>query len=172
MSSDRHRPLQPSECAPETRELLEFAGQGGEPPATMALLAHTDGLLKPFLRWAGTLALSGALSRRDQELLALRAAYRMGSTYEWDEHSDMAAEAGLTASEIAAVGTPENTEPWTEVEQALLGAADELIATGEVSDATYATLAAQYPPSALVEVPMVVGQYTMLSMLCGFFAID
>ena len=138
----------------------------------MGLLAHGDGLLKPFLRWAGTLALSGSLSRRDQELLALRAAFRMDSTYEWDEHAVMAADAGLTVDEIAAIGSPADPGSWTDVEQALLIAADQLIATGRITDEVYAELAAHYPPSALVEVPMVVGQYTMLSMLCGFFGID
>src|SRR6478735_6406544 len=113
---------------PRSDELRDDVGQllpliappGREPARTMAVLARQPDLLSPFLGWAAALALQGALSHRDHELLALRAAYRCGSDFEWVEHTEYAREAGLDESEIAAVREPPAAGPWSRRERALL----------------------------------------------------
>jgi alkylhydroperoxidase family enzyme len=50
-------------------------------------------------------------------------------------------------------------------EQLLLRAADELHATHRFTDVTWAALRAEYDEAQLVEIPFLVGQYTMLSMV-------
>ncbi|HTL85619.1 MAG TPA: carboxymuconolactone decarboxylase family protein, partial [Acidimicrobiia bacterium] len=55
----------------------------------------------------------------------------------------------------------------SESERALLDAADQLISGFDVSDDTWAVLAAAYDAPALVELLFVVGQYTMLSMVAN-----
>lgn len=156
----------PEGLRPDVAELLPLiAPPGREPARTMAVLGRQPELLSPFLGWAAALALSGALPKRDHELLALRAAWSCRSDFEWGEHAEYARAAGLTDAEIAAVA---RTEPgFTGLDAALLRAADELHADTTITDGTWAELAAVYDEAQLVEVLFVVGQYTMLSMVAN-----
>jgi len=158
----------PDELRADVRELLPLiAPPGREPARTMAVLARQPDLLGPFLGWAAALALHGVLSNRDHELLALRAASNCNSGFEWVEHVEYARAAGLNDDEIQAVAGPIASGGWTETEQSLLRAADELHADRDVTDTTWAALAGAYDEPALVEILFVVGQYTMLSMMAN-----
>jgi alkylhydroperoxidase family enzyme len=157
-----------AELRDDVAQLLPLiAPPGREPAKTMAVLARQPDLLSPFLGWAAALALQGVLSHRDHELLALRVASRCGSEFEWVEHVEYARAASLSDDEIARVSRPAADAEWSDVEQALLHAADELLGGFDVSDATWSVLAAHYERSALVEILFVVGQYTMLSMVAN-----
>jgi 4-carboxymuconolactone decarboxylase len=139
------------------------------PLPILSVIAHQERLLGPFLAWASAIALDGVLSRRDSELLALRVAHNCASDFEWRHHAVFARAAGMTDDEIARVATASASAEggWAPNEAALLRAADELHTTTTISAEVWATLAAHYDPSALVEIIFVVGQYTMLSMLAN-----
>jgi alkylhydroperoxidase family enzyme len=147
-----------------------IAAPGREAPTTMAVLAYQPDLLSPFLGWAAALALTGLLPKRDHELLALRAAHNCGSTFEWVEHAEYARQAGMSESEIDAIAGP--LDRWSGIDRALLAAADELHTRSTVADDTWSALATHYDRAALVEILMVVGQYTMLSMLANATGIE
>jgi alkylhydroperoxidase family enzyme len=136
-------------------------------PRTMAVLGRQPDLLAPFLGWAAALALSGVLSHRDHELLALRVAANCGSEFEWVEHTKYARSAGLSEDEIRRVREPAEDGTWAEEERALLRTTDELTSGFDVSDATWAELARHFEQPALVEILFVVGQYSMLSMFAN-----
>ena len=154
--------------AAATAGLLDLAASAtGHTPGTITVLAHQPALLGPFLGWAAALALNGVLPKRDHELLALRAAVNCRSAFEWDEHVGFARGVGLTDDEIAMVKAGPEDPGWAPEEAALLRAADELSRECTISEATWAQLAARYDPAALVEIPFVVGQYTMLSMVAN-----
>lgn len=156
----------------ETAELLDLASTAsGHTPGTISALAHQPELLGPFLGWAAALALNGSLPRRDHELLALRTAANCRSAFEWDEHVGFARAVGMTDDEIDMVKTGPEDPRWARDEAALLRAADELVAGCAISDRTWAQLVARYDAAALVEIPFVVGQYTMLSMVANGLAI-
>jgi alkylhydroperoxidase family enzyme len=159
---------EPGELRADVAELLPLiAKPGREPARTMEALARQPDLLAPFLGWAAALALNGVLTHREHELLALRAASNCGSEFEWVEHVEYAREAGLTDDEIESVAGLMSDGAWTEAEQALLRAADELHVDRDITDATWKVLAAHFDPPALVEILFVVGQYTMLSMVAN-----
>ena len=162
-------PLVPAEELDEdTAALVALAAQDGrEAPPTIAVLAHTPALLGPFLGWAAALALNGVLSHRDHELLALRAAFHSRSAFEWGEHIGFARSAGITDAEIEAVAEGPTAKDWTVPERNLLRAADELYQSSAISGDTLAALASDFAPAALVEIPFVYGQYTMLSMVAN-----
>ena len=140
---------------------------GGEPPPTISVLAHQPALLGPFLTWAAALALQGVLPRRDHEILALRTARLFRSPFEWDEHVRFAREAGLTDAQIEHIKTGSGGLDPDSHEATLLHAADELHTDHNISAATFNVLASHYSPGALVEIPYVVGQYAMLSMVAN-----
>lgn len=165
---DRSRIPPPGRAAldEQTTELLALAvTPNGQTAATIGLLAHNPQLVGPFLGWAAALHMDGLLSARQHELLALRVAHNCGSEFEWDEHRGWAREAGLTDEDINNVA--EGTCDRTPEEAALLATADELHAGQFVSDQTLATLTEAIGTAAVVEAIMVVGQYTMLSMLAS-----
>jgi 4-carboxymuconolactone decarboxylase len=162
------------ELRADAAELLPLiAPPGREPARTMAVLARQPDLLAPFLGWAAALALSGVLSKRHHELLALRAARNCQSAFEWIEHVEYARATDLTDDEIAAVAQPmSDTDAWSPVERALLCAADELHTQSNITDATWRVLAESLEPAALVELLFVVGQYTMLSLVANGAGIE
>jgi 4-carboxymuconolactone decarboxylase len=163
----------PGELRPDIEQLVAaIAPPGREPAKTMAVLGRQPDLLSPFLGWAAALALNGVLSKRDHELLALRAASNCRSEFEWAEHAEYARAAGLTDAEIDAVAKRIADHNWTDAERALLQAADDLHATQDVSSGTWTRLAAHYDAPALVEILFVVGQYTLLSMFANAAGID
>jgi alkylhydroperoxidase family enzyme len=183
----RVRGLEPAEWDDEVRALLQqtlapvaaleghTADEGDEageprPLAVLTVLAHAPHLLGPFLGWASALALDAKLPRREHELLALRAAWNCRSPFEWGHHVVYARAAGLDDDAIARVVEGPDAAGWSEPDAALLRAADQLHGNSTVDDATWATLATRHDSTALVEIPIIVGQYTMLSMFtnaCG-----
>jgi alkylhydroperoxidase family enzyme len=161
------------ELRSDVAELLPLTAQPGREPArTMAVLARQPDLLGPFLGWAAALALNGVLSHRDHELLALRVASNCGSEFEWVEHAEYARAAGIADAEIAMVAGPIADAAWSDAERALLRAADELHESTDVSETTWSALSAHYDAPALVEILVVVGQYTMLSMVANAAGIE
>jgi alkylhydroperoxidase family enzyme len=171
--------LQPDQWTDDVRAVLEptlgpvaglegrAEGEERRPLDILLVLAHNPPLLGPFLAWAGTLMFDGALSRREHELLALRTATNCGSDFEWAHHAVFARAAGLGEDEIALVAAGPDAPGWSADDAALLRAADELHVSNTIADGTWAELARRLTPAALVEVPWVVGQYTMLSMIAN-----
>lgn len=173
----RLEPLGPAALGERTEQTLagtadsgaRMEGQGAvrarKPLNILATIAHHPRLLEPFLAWSAALALQGELSRRASELLALRAAWNCRSAFEWGHHAVYARAAGLTDVEIERVAEGATAPEWSPEDAALLRAADELHATQDLSDETWNRLRARYDEAQLVEIPFVVGQYTMLSMV-------
>jgi alkylhydroperoxidase family enzyme len=176
-TTTRLEPLAPEQWNEQTRNLLggtvePVAGledrkprAGGGPLNILCTIAHHPRLLAPFLGFAATLAARGVLPRRVSELLALRAAWNCRSDFEWGHHVIYARAAGLSEEEIERVVRGPHAPEWSEDDRILLTAADELHASQDLSDATWKQLRARWDEAQLVEIPFVVGNYTMLSMV-------
>lgn len=175
----RLEPTGPEDWEGRTREILAgtaapvAALEGREAQATpkplniLATIAHHPTLLEPFLGFAATLATRGTLPRRDSELLALRAGWNCRSAFEWGHHVHYARAAGMSDDEIARVAEGPDAEGWSGDDRLLLRAADELHGGQDFSDATWSALRARWNEAQLVEIPFVVGIYTMLSMVAN-----
>ncbi|MBM4383471.1 MAG: carboxymuconolactone decarboxylase family protein [Deltaproteobacteria bacterium] len=149
---------------PQVSQLTGEAAPQPKPLPILTVIAYHPTLLGPFLDFATALAQRGVLSRRESELLALRAAWRSQSRFEWGHHAAYARTAGMSDEEIARVAE-QGGASLAARELLLLRAADELHATHRFSDSTWAALRAEYTDAQLVEIPFLVGQYTMLSMV-------
>ena len=143
------------------------ASADARPPNILFTIAHHPTLLEPFLGFAAALAARGVLPRRVSELLALRAAWNCRSAFEWAHHVVFGRVAGLTEDEISQIPVGPAAPGWADADRELLEAADELHAEQDVSDATWQRLRARWDDAQLVEIPFVVGQYTMLSMVAN-----
>lgn len=139
-------------------------------PNILRSVAHHPKLLEPFLAFSATLA-RGALPRRASEMLALRAAWNCRSAFEWGHHVHYARAAGLDDDAIARIAKGP-TAGWEKNDRTLLEAADELHEQHRLSERTWARLADAWTNEQLVEIPFVVGHYTMLSMVCGALDVE
>jgi alkylhydroperoxidase family enzyme len=141
--------------------------QAGRPLPILPVIAHQAAFLGPFLAWASAVALDGVLSRRHSELLAMRTAHNCRSDFEWRHHAVFARAVGVTDDELASIADGPDAAGWDGEEADLLRAADELHRSSTITDGTWARLVERHAPAALVEIVMVVGQYSMLSMLAN-----
>jgi alkylhydroperoxidase family enzyme len=112
-----------------------------------------------------TFALTGsaAIGIRERELLILRVGWRNGAPYEFGEHVKKSYAAGLTAEDIARVKEGPSADGWTELERALILAVDELKDDVMISDETWSILSAHLTQEQLLELPILIGQFTMVS---------
>lgn len=143
----------------------EMGGDSANPPPQiLGTVARHPHLLAPMLQFSSALA-SGVLPRRASEILALRAAWNCQSEFEWGHHAKYGLDAGLTDREIERLAGGAAREGWSPEDAALILAADELHSHQDLCDETWAALATSWDEAQLVEIPFVVGQYTMLSMV-------
>lgn len=101
----------------------------------------------------------GALDARDRELAVLRIGWLCQAPYEWGEHVHIAKKVGISSDEVERITQGSTAPGWSEHEQAILRAVEELHASAMISDATWATLAKTLDDKQLIELPIVIGQY-------------
>ena len=136
-----------------------------EPPQIFTEVGRHPRLFRAWLPFAGTLLLHGALPRADAELVILRTAWNAGCAYEWEQHVELAARAGLRDEQIDAVRAGSTAELWTSHQRLLLEVVDQLHATRSVDTVTRAALETDLSPKQTVELCFLVGHYEMLAML-------
>jgi len=160
--SKRLDPQEPDEWSDDVREILGDASLN-----ILRTIAHHPHLLKPFLGFTATLALRGSLPRRESEILALRASWNCRSPFEWGHHVLYARAEGLSDEQILRIAQEPEHVSWSERDRLLLSAADELHRDQQLHDSTWDALRAEFDHAQLVEIPFVVGNYTMLSMVAN-----
>lgn len=108
-------------------------------------LLHAEHAAEPLIRTLTTLITDAALDDRIRELVIMRVAWLTRSDYEWTQHWVIARRLEISAEDLLAV-----REDWQghasfgPAERAALAAADEVVATGSVGDATWAEVCAAF----------------------------
>jgi alkylhydroperoxidase family enzyme len=180
----RLEPLPPKEWPPSMREalaaLLPADARHPRPTAegrpkglnVLGTLALHPALAKAFNTFNGHILFGSSISPRQRELLVLRVAAVRDAEYEWAQHVVQATDAGLTPEEIERVRVGPGAGGWEPLEQALLAAADELVADARITDATWAALAAELGTEQLMDVVFTVGAYELLAMAFRSFGLE
>lgn len=137
---------------------------GSSPPNVFTTLARHRRLFRRWLRFAGALMPGGVLPRTETELLILRVAHNCRCEYEWAQHERLGVAAGLDSEEVRRVRQGPGAAGWSERQELLLRAADELHAERTISDSLWAELRPLYADKGLIELCMLVGHYEMLAM--------
>jgi alkylhydroperoxidase family enzyme len=128
------------------------------------LLANHPALAQTWLRYNKVVG-DGLVPPRLREIAILRVAWRYGSDYEWASHSAMSPQVGLTPEHLAAVKEGPEAALWSELERAVLRAADQMRQAGDVDEATWETLARGLDRPQLLELLFVIGSYAALSWI-------
>jgi len=162
--SPRIPPLADEEQDDQARELLAGAAAPGIPASNIfATLVRHPGLFRKWMPFGGKL-LTGKLPARDRELMILRTGWLCQSDYEWGQHVLIGRACGVTDEEIERLKIGPDAPEWEPFDAALVRATDELHDDACITDETWATLASRYDDAQLTEVPMVVGQYHLVSL--------
>lgn len=140
---------------PRSDEIHDFYGT----------LARSPAVFTAFLELGTELSSSATIPPRERELAILRVGWLCGAPYEWGEHVIVARRVGLSEAEIDRVTRGSAAEGWSEGEQAVLKAVEELHADAMITDATWAELARHFDERQLIELPMLVGHYHMTAFV-------
>ena len=170
-SSPRIHPLPPGERDAESRLLIDSIGSSATDNTFDTLVRHPN-LLRQWMTFTVSLAVNGVLPPRLRELAILRTGWLCRSEYEWGQHAVLARRVGISDEEIARVKSGPEAEGWTELEGAMLRAVDELHSDACVTDDTWKVLAAHLDERQLIEVPMLVGQYHIVSFTLNTLGIQ
>ena len=155
-------PLAPADRDDTARSLLDGMGALGADLNIFTTLVRHPKLFRRWSPFGGTLLLAGTLPPRDRELLILRTAWNNGCEYEWGQHLQIARDAGV-GDEIDLVADGPTAAGLGPFDAALLQAADELHHDSVIGDDTWARLRERYNERQLIEVPMLIGHYTLLA---------
>ena len=155
-------PPLPAEERDEQAEELVGGAMGGQATNIFDTLVRHPGLFRKWMPFGGKL-LNGKLPAREREILVLRTGWRCQAVYEWGQHAIIGKAAGLTDEELERLTAAADAPGWNPLDAALVRAADELHDDACITDATWATLAEHYDEMQLIEIPMVVGQYHLVS---------
>jgi alkylhydroperoxidase family enzyme len=115
-----------------------------------------------------SLYVDGLLSPRQRTLAILRTCGLIGGDYEWGGQAAFwgpITEVSEADCDALAVGSADDPR-WSENEQVLLAAVDELEATGRWTEQTWACLGETLSDEQRMELVVVVGWYRMISTLC------
>lgn len=152
-------PLPAAERDAEQQRLVEATGT--ELNIFTTLVRHPK-LFEAFGRFAGRLLRRSSLPDDARETLILRTAYRCRAVYEWAQHAEIARGIGMAEDVIAAIGT-ERPALADDHLGLLVTAADQLTGRHDLDDDTWAALRERYDDRQLIELCLLVGDYTMIA---------
>ncbi|MGU3502820.1 carboxymuconolactone decarboxylase family protein [Mycobacterium sp. C31M] len=138
----------------------------------LGALAHHPELAHAFFTFNGHLLSATSLTPRQRELLVLRTAVLRQSEYEWAQHVVIAGDVGISRAEVAQIAWGPDSALWSTADAALLRTADELVADGVISDATWATLTEQLSTQQILDVIFTVGAYETLGWMLRSFGVE
>jgi len=168
LKSPRFPPLEPDKF---TDEQAELAGGRGSPRSQLNIvrtLVQNPALYRSWMPFAMHLIAASTLSAREREIVILHTCSICQGTYDLAHHKVIAQRAGLTDAEIeSAKGDGAGLAPS---ERTLMEAAEELVSTRFIADATWDSLSKHYTHEQLLDLIFTVGNYVMMTMLtrtCG-----
>ncbi|WP_280418262.1 carboxymuconolactone decarboxylase family protein [Nocardia carnea] len=143
-----------------------LSGDSDAPPLPniLGILGHHPELGGAWLAYNGLLLERATLDPRLRELAILRVAWRTRSAYEWDQHSRMARDLGISVGTIEDIACGE-TAHWPDVDRLVLAATDELLDRYRVCDSTWTALTAHLDTRQLLELLFVAGSYLCLALV-------
>lgn len=178
--------LLPENFTAAQQQLFEniAGGKRSEASASESFLNPDGGLRGPFnallfnpplgeatQRLGEAVRFNGSLPAQLRELAILTVAAAWEAQYEWWAHAKIAKEAGLSPQVIAGVkagAPPPSAEP---VQVAVHAFVTELLERRRVSDQRYGETVAHLGEAGVVELVLLTGYYTLISMTLNVFEV-
>jgi 4-carboxymuconolactone decarboxylase len=132
------------------------------------LVRHPD-LVGAYLPFNAYLLRNSTLSPRVLEVALLRVVHRGDCEYLWSHHLPLAARAGLSAEDIAAIRSGESAEPF---DQLVIHAVDDLTAHHTITQPTWDELGAVFNDQQRMDLVFTIGGYLLLALAVNTFGIQ
>jgi alkylhydroperoxidase family enzyme len=164
-------PYADPERLPEpAREALEAM----PPLGIFRMMANAETALRPWLRWGGVLLSDLELDPVQRELAILRVARLIPhADYEWIQHVPIARSVGATDEQVAALERDDiDADCFSQAERTVLHFTTEFLRDARVSDETFGRARKLLSARELVELMMVIGQYSMLARVMATTELD
>ncbi len=139
-----------------------IAASRGRMIRPFAAMLHRPEIARAAADLGAVLRFQSTLSDHDRELVICTAAVERDCAFEWESHSPLAREAGVSEHTLRSV---RDREAIADADDAVL--ADftrELCRTGRVEDETFAAARERLGEEGVVELSAVVGYYSMLAV--------
>jgi alkylhydroperoxidase family enzyme len=172
LSTPRIEPLAEQDWDDEIRGRLDPDGNPDDVLNVMKTMARHKKLFKRWQVFANHVLFKSSLPVREKEILILRIGWLCRSEYEWGQHTLIGRDAGLTDDEIERIAKGPDAPGWSEVDQLLLRATDELHADAFVSDETWNALSEHFNTEQMMDIVFAVGQYNLVSMALNTFGVQ
>ena len=159
-------PVKASELTPEAQAVLD-PSHSGRIAGTAASYGHNLKLYQPreilsdYVRANSQLANSVPIAH---ETLILRTALHNRSDIQWSAHQRIGREKGMTDEHIRGILAGPEAPMWSDVDAALLRAADEMQRDLSVGAATWNTLSKRFDMQQLMDIVFTTGGYRFIAM--------
>jgi 4-carboxymuconolactone decarboxylase len=141
----------------------------GSDPAPLKLfrmVAHAETAYGPWLGYGGALLTQLELDPLVRELAILQVARQVGSHYEWVQHDPIARTVGATSDQIDAIQAGRDDDPAFDETQSLVRQITRTaVNDGAATEEQIAQLSERLGTRQVVELLLVIGNYTAIAML-------
>lgn len=164
-AADRLPPIPPSDYTPDQEKAAaDFrARRKVEPFGPYAPLLRSPALMLEVEAVGRRLRYGSCLPENLKELAICQVARSFSQQFEWSVHVREAEAAGVSRAVLDAVAEGRRPDGMSEEETFVYDAVAELLTTRRWSDATYARVTERYGERGAVEIPAMIGIYTLLA---------
>jgi 4-carboxymuconolactone decarboxylase len=147
------------ELSDETAEIL-----ARHPPINvLRMFGLTEDMLPGVLALIGSVFNAKGIDTRLREIIVLRCAHLVKAPYELQANTVMAANAGITGEEIAAIGKDGPVQGLDAEATLICRATDELTEQATLTDETLARLINRYGKNITAKLVLIIGWFNLLS---------
>jgi len=166
-AQERMPPIPPERMTDAQKKAVEEfrAARNADVGGPFAPLLRSPEVMNRARAMGDYLRFKSVLPPRLSEFAILITARQWTQNYEWDAHSRIAQQAGLSADILAALAEGRRPDRMADDEEILYAFCTELQRNQSVSDATYARAVAKFGEQGVIDMVGISGYYTLLAMV-------
>lgn len=165
--------VDPDRLTPSQREVFDrIAGTRGRVAGPWSILLHVPVLADRVQQLGAYLRYEAEIDRDLAETAVLATARVWDSAFEWDAHEPYARRAGVPDEVIDGLRADIDLDGLPERYRITAAYARAIAGTGRVPDDVHTAASALLGTTALVELTVMVGYYSMLAMTISAYQID
>jgi 4-carboxymuconolactone decarboxylase len=167
LRGDRFKPLAYDEMTPAQKTMIDhlLAGPRGGANGPFNVLLRSPEIGDLAQQFGASTRFQSSLPQKLYELAILVTARYWTSQYEWQAHHRSALQAGLSPAIADAIAQGTRPPAMQKDEEAVYNFSSELLATKQVSDATFDAAKNAFGERGVVDLIAVIGWYNTVSML-------
>lgn len=129
------------------------------------MMARSGAAFAPFMALVNSYLNDGSLNPQLRELVILRVGHKNAAQYEVWHHERVARELGMSEDRIMAAGAPSPSPLLTDIENAAIAFADDVVENTRAGDASFNAVHRHLGDNQTTELLVVIGVY---QMVCAF----